>query len=100
MDAGSTKGGSEREWTMQRRAVPRVAWVGIAVHLVVGLPYAFTGLLAPSWAVGLLWALWSALLAMAFIVRRSRPWLAAATPLIAIAAWFVALGERLLGWTA
>ncbi|AUX20118.1 hypothetical protein SOCEGT47_005810 [Sorangium cellulosum] len=87
---------------MQNRAVQLVGWAGIAVHLVVGLAYAFTGLLAPSWAVGLLWALWGALLAMALLVRRSRPWLAAVTPLIAMAAWLaaLALGERLLGWTA
>ncbi|WP_437968446.1 hypothetical protein WMF04_03765 [Sorangium sp. So ce260] len=87
---------------MQSRASRIVAWAGIAVHLVIGLAYAFAGLLAPPWAVAVLWALWIALLVMAILVRRRRPWLAAATPLISAALWFglLTLGERLLGWTA
>ncbi|AGP33658.1 hypothetical protein [Sorangium cellulosum] len=87
---------------MQRRASQIVPWVGIAVHLVIGPAYALAGLLAPPWAVAALWAIWIALLVMAIRVRRSRPWLAAATPLISAAVWLglLTLGERLLGWTA
>ncbi|WP_437317900.1 hypothetical protein [Sorangium sp. So ce385] len=87
---------------LQRRASQIVPWVGIAVHLVIGPAYAFAGLLAPLWAVAALWAIWIALLVMAIRVRGSRPWLAAATPLMSAAVWLglLTLGERLLGWTA
>lgn len=87
---------------MESRAAAIAAWAGLAVHLVLGVGYAFTGLLAPSWAVALLWVIWLALLVAAVMLRRRRPWWTAAVPLVAAALWFLAitLGEQLLGWTA
>jgi hypothetical protein len=87
---------------MESRAASVAAWVGIAVHLVLGFGYAFTGLLAPRWAVGLLWVIWILLLVTAVTLRRRRPWWTAAVPFVTAALWFltITLGEKLLGWTA
>lgn len=84
------------------RASGVAAWVGIVVHVALGVGYAFTGLLAPSWAVALLWAVWLGLLVAAVAWRRTHPWWSAAVPVVAAVFWFVALtiGDVAFGWTA
>jgi hypothetical protein len=87
---------------MESRAASVTGWVAIAVHLALGVVYAFTGLAAPRWAVALLWAIWLLLLAAAVMLQRTRPSWTPIVPIMAAVLWVVALtlGERLLGWTA
>lgn len=87
-----------------RSGAARVAaWLGLVLHVVVGVvPYAGSGLLAPPWGVALLWGSWALLLAAWLLLRRRRPWLAAAVPVLALAWWaaVVTFGDLALGWTA
>ena len=71
-------------------------------HLGAGIFYAAAGLVAPLWAVLVLWALWLGLLWQLVRVWRRRPLLALLVPPLAIALFFAAItaGEQLLGWTA
>ena len=87
---------------MENRAASITAWVAIAVHLVLGVGYAFSGLIAPGWAVALLCAIWLLLLVAAVKLRHTRPFWTPAVPILAAVLWVVAitLGEFLLGWTA
>ena len=50
-------------------------WLGVTVHGLLGVPYLLSGLLAPLWAVVILWTVWTALLAVAIRKRRRRPML-------------------------
>jgi hypothetical protein len=73
-----------------------------AAHLVVGVFYLSSGLVAPLWAVAVL-AVWWVLQAVQlsrFALRGS--WWTPAVPVVAFATWWLVLtvGERLLGWTA
>lgn len=87
-----------------RKGAARVAaWLGLLLHAVVGVvPYAGSGLLAPTWGVALLWASWVLLLGAWVLLRRRRPWLAAAVPVVALAWWLavVTIGDLAAGWTA
>lgn len=87
---------------MANRTASITAWAAIAVHLALGVVYAFTGLLAPPWAVALLCAIWLLLLVAAFWLRRTRPFWTPVAPILAAALWFATItaGEILLGWTA
>lgn len=71
------------------------------LHLVAGLIYALSGLLAPPYGVAFLGLLWVALLWWLIRLRAQgrRPLLA---PVAAVALWFLVmfLGDKLLGWTA
>jgi hypothetical protein len=74
---------------------------GVA-HLVVGVFYLSSGLVAPLWAVVVL-ALWWVLLAVHLSRLALRgSWWTPAVPVVAFATWYVVLtaGERLLDWTA
>ncbi|MGH8884902.1 MAG: hypothetical protein ACRDYX_06965 [Egibacteraceae bacterium] len=77
------------------------AWVGLGLHLVVGLPFLALGLLAPLWAILVLWAVWGALLTLAIRLRHTRPWLVLVIPPVtaAILVGALSLGGRFLGWT-
>jgi hypothetical protein len=83
---------------------PKVAaWIGLVLHLVVGVfPYLTSGLVVPPWGLAVLGIVWVGLLVLAIrLVRQGSPW-TLAVPAIAIAFWFLWLtvGERLWGWTA
>jgi hypothetical protein len=81
----------------------RVAgWVGLVVHLAFFFWYAASGLVAPTWAVVVLLAVWVALLCVAVWLLRTRPVLVLLVPLAAALIWFgaVSAGDALLGWTA
>lgn len=78
-------------------------WLGLTAHVLVGaLLYMPSGLLAPLWAVGLLWFWWTLLLFTALRLRHERRLLVAGIPFIAAGTWFLVmtLGDLLLGWTA
>ena len=76
--------------------------LAVLAHLGAGILYLAAGLVAPLWAVLLLWALWLVLLWVLVRVWRRRPLLALAVPVAAVALFFAAItaGEQLLGWTA
>lgn len=78
-----------------------VVWMGLGLHLVMGIPLIAVGLVAPGWAVTAMWAVWGALLFFTLRLRRTRPWPVLITPpttavFLVGALWF---GERLLGWS-
>ena len=82
---------------------PTVAWwVGLAAHLLMGIWYAASGLVAPPWAVTVLLAIWVALLIVGLRLRTRRPWWMLAVPVLDVAIWVavVSAGETFLGWTA
>lgn len=76
------------------------AWLGLAAHLATLPCYAASGLLAPAWAIAVLWLAWLALLALAVRAVRARsPW-GLLVPAAAVALWWggITAGELLLGW--
>jgi hypothetical protein len=86
-----------------RGAGPVLAWwVGLVAHLVMGVWYAASGLIAPPWAVAALLVIWVLLLIVGLRLRARRPWWMLAVPVLAVAIWVavVSAGETFLGWTA
>ena len=78
-----------------------VGWAGIGAHLVLLFWYSVSGLVAPSWAVGLLLLIWVALLVVATRLRRPRPLLVPLVPVAGVVIWFalISAGGAWLGWT-
>jgi hypothetical protein len=77
-------------------------YAGVAVHLILAvLPFSASGLVAPLWAVILLWVVWGALLVVAWRLLQRRPLMVLAVPVVALLIWFAVLtiGQQLLGWT-
>ncbi|MDX1659482.1 MAG: hypothetical protein R3343_11730 [Nitriliruptorales bacterium] len=74
---------------------------GVLMHLMVGAFYLGSGLLAPPWAVLVLWAVWL-LLAGVMWKERRRVVVVLAMPFVAAAVWGIVmwLGDTFLGWTA
>lgn len=99
-DAARNSGsGAPGAWNAARVA----AWAGLVAHGILGLfPYAFTGLLAPAWAVATVGVVWLGLLVVGIRSRRKHPWMVAAIPVAGLTFWFVFLtfGDLVLGWTA
>lgn len=86
-----------------RRLLPALLTaVAVGMHLVMVVPYAASGLLAPGWAVALL-AVWWLVLAVVLLVLalRRRVVLALLVPVVALLTWVgvVRAGEVWLGWT-
>lgn len=77
-------------------------WIGLIGHLVTLPWYAVSGLVAPPWAVGVLLAIWAALLVVGLRLRTTKPVWMLAIPLLDVAIWFavVSAGDAFLGWTA
>lgn len=78
-------------------------WGGLTLHVLVGVfPFAFTGLLAPPWAVGVVAVWWLLLAGVAWRLQRSTPWLVPLVPVGALAGWiaFLIFGDLVLGWVA
>jgi hypothetical protein len=73
-----------------------------AAHLVVGVFYLSSGLVAPLWAVVVLGVWWVLLAVQLSRLALRGSWWTPAVPVVAFATWYVVLtaGERLLGWTA
>jgi hypothetical protein len=77
--------------------------VAIALHVIgAGFIGLGAGLVAPPLGVLTGWLIWAAILFAGLRLRRSRPWLALATPFAGVGAWFALLtfGGAVLGWTA
>ncbi len=74
---------------------------GIA-HLAVGLFYLASGLVAPLWAVVLLWTWWLVLAVVLVRLASRGSRTPPVVPLVAIGTWWLALtvGEQVLGWQA
>jgi hypothetical protein len=79
---------------------------GVLLHLGFGVfPFAATGLLAPLWAIVVLYLWWLALgVVLVRLLRGTdrRPFVAPLVPLVALAGWFgfLTFGDLVLGWTA
>lgn len=78
------------------------ASVGVVGMLAVAPFYIASGLVAPLWAILLLWLFWLALAVLAVRWFRTRPWVVLVLPLVAAGVWWLTLtlGERLLDWQA
>jgi hypothetical protein len=78
------------------------AWIGLALHGLLGVPYLLSGLLAPVWAAIFLWTLWTGLLAVAIHQRTRRQRVVAVIPIIAAVVWAVTIWavSRLSGGAA
>lgn len=74
---------------------------GIA-HVAVGFFYLASGLVAPLWAVLVLWAWWAVLAVVLLRLAVRRSWWTPLVPLVAMASWYLVLflGESVLGWSA
>lgn len=68
-----------------------VAWIGLALHGLLGVLYLLSGLLAPVWAVIFLWTLWTGLLAVAIYQRTRRQGVVAVIPVIGLVVWSVTI---------
>ena len=84
---------------MVRRLVLALA---VALHLATGTFYAAAGLVAPSWAVLMLWAAWLVLLWVLVRLWRQQPVLALLVPPASLGLFLGVLsaGEAWLGWVA
>jgi hypothetical protein len=83
-------------------AVVAVGWAGVALQLLVGIPYLFSGLVVPEpwpWAF---WLLWVVLFVITVRLRARRPALTPLVPIASVALWWAAVtaGEYILGWAA
>ncbi|MFW2340984.1 MAG: hypothetical protein ACN4GK_13105 [Acidimicrobiia bacterium] len=78
------------------------AVVGGAIHLVMGFFVAFSGLLAPPWAVVILVTAWLGLTVWWIRSWRHGPHITMGLPLLMLIFWFAFLtfGDLVLGWTA
>lgn len=79
-----------------------VATVGV-LGLLATLPfYLASGLVAPLWAIVVLWLIWLSLGLVALQWFTRRPWVVLVLPLVAFGIWWlvITLGEQALGWTA
>ena len=75
------------------------AWMGLTLHVLLGVLYLLSGLLTPFWVVVGLWTLWTGLLAVAVHQRTKRPILVAVIPIVDLVGWAVAVraGSALFG---
>ena len=76
--------------------------LALALHLAVGILYLAAGLVAPLWAILLLWAAWLALLWVLVRLWRRQPVLGLLVGPAALGLFLgtVSAGEAWLGWTA
>lgn len=73
------------------------------LHLGIGVfPLSASGLLAPLWAIVVIYLGWAAMGVVAHRTWRSRGWLALLVPPATLALWaaFITFGDVALGWTA
>lgn len=80
-------------------------WIALAtavLQVAALLPYAVSGLVAPTYGVVLLLALGAGLTVLAAVVVRRRGAVALAVPVLTFVTWIavVTFGDVALGWTA
>ena len=87
--------------TARARGPLLVAVLAAVAHLVVGVFYAASGLLAPFYAIVGLWVWWLLLAGVLVRLARRGSWWTAAVPVVALGTWWLVLtlGEQFLGWT-
>jgi hypothetical protein len=92
---------------MSSQGASRVArgfgWLGMLGHLAMGVWYAASGLLAPTWAVIVLMAIWVGMTVVAWrLVRSDSPLWTLGIPVIDAAIWLavISAGDAFLDWTA
>jgi hypothetical protein len=92
---------AEKRTAHQSPARGIVLAVALALHSGAAFFYLASGLLAPLYAIILLWIVWLVLLAVLIALWRRRPWWSLIVPPVALGLWYVTLtlGEQLLGWT-
>ncbi|MDQ3054118.1 MAG: hypothetical protein M3R66_09975 [Actinomycetota bacterium] len=78
------------------------ALIAAAGMLAVGVFYLASGLVAPVWAILILWIIWLALAWYGLRLARAGSYLVLVVPLVAGAIWYLVLtvGEQALGWQA
>lgn len=78
------------------------AVVAAAGMLFVGFIYLASGLVAPFWAIVMLWIIWLALAWYGLRLARTGSYLVLVLPFAGGAIWYVVLtvGEQALGWQA
>jgi hypothetical protein len=76
--------------------------VGVVGHLVAGVWFAASGLVAPPWAVVVLLVAWVGLAVALWRLARRRSGWSAGIPIIDAAFWlaFIETGAALFDWTA
>jgi len=79
-----------------------VAGLSAVAHLVVGVLYLSSGLVAPLWAIAVLLVWWVLLAVQLSRLALRGSWWTPAVPVVAYATWWLALtlGERFLDGTA
>ena len=84
------------------RRISPWGFVGVAGMVAVFFLYAASGLVAPSWAVGVLLVLWLVMLVVTCRWFMPHPKRTLVMPVVAFAVWIgaVAAGGAFLGWTA
>ena len=77
-------------------------WLGFGAHLLMGVWYAASGLVAPGWAVVALLTIWVFLTVTVWRLLRTRPLWTLGVPVLDIAIWFavISAGGAFLDWTA
>jgi len=78
------------------------ALIAAAGMLAVGVFYLASGLVAPAWAILILWIIWLALAWYGLRLARAGSYFVLVVPLVAGAIWYLVLtvGEQALGWQA
>jgi hypothetical protein len=77
--------------------------VAVILQLVVLVPFTVSsGLLAPLWAIVVLYAVWLGAAVTLVTVARRRPLATPLVPIVNAAVWWglMTFGESVLGWTA
>jgi hypothetical protein len=79
-----------------------VAALSAAAHLVMGVFYLSSGLVAPVWAIAVLLIWWVLLAVQLSRLALRGSWWTPAVPVVAFVTWYLVLtaGERLLDWIA
>ena len=95
-------GGPADDSATTRRDRPWIAVVTAVLQVLALLPYAVSGLVAPTYGVVLLLALGLGLTVLAAVAVRRRGAVALAVPPLTVLAWItvVTVGDVALGWTA
>ena len=93
---------TDRESIWAREDMQTAArWLGAVLFVVASWFYAASGLIAPIWAVAVLWLLWLGLLITLIRAWRPKPWRVLAVSLVAYLIWagVMLVGEFGLGWS-
>jgi hypothetical protein len=77
--------------------------IALVLHLGIAVfPFSASGLLAPLWAIAVVYAGWVVAAALGVRIWRRHPAISLLVPPTTVALWagFMTVGDALLGWTA